>query len=163
MKDNLKATGHISWLLTKADGTTQAGETPNVVTNWGKQWMAGIVGSASGFSTGTWFGFGTSIGTGAGVSSGDASLFVEIPFTGYSYSRSTTSKSVSSSTIQYIASVTGLSVGTGLTINEVGLFTTFANSGGSGQTYLAAHQLTGAVVMTSSSDSLQITWNITLN
>jgi hypothetical protein len=158
MNDGVKMTGHISWELTRVDGTIEKGSKQNVVTDYGKQWIASILGS--GITIGTWFGFGTS-STAAAV--GNTILAAELSTSGTSYSRVTTTRSNSapSNMVQYQGTLTGLTL-TGLTIiREVGIFGGLT-SGASGVTIIA-RQTTGDIQFTSSSDSLAITWQITFS
>jgi hypothetical protein len=157
MNENIKATGHIAWELTKADGTVEAGSKPNVVTNYGKQWMASLLGS--GVTNSVWFGFGVSAGGAAGVSVTDTALFAELTTSGTSYVRvaPTKSSTAGSAVVTYVGTLSNLT-STGLTtFREVGIF---ASSTG---TTIIAHQTTGDVQMTSTADSLQITWQITFS
>jgi len=159
MNDGVKMTGHISWELTRVDGTIEKGSKQNVVTDYGKQWIGSILGS--GATIGTWFGFGTS--SGYAVATGNTTLGAELSTSGTSYSRVTTTKSntAPSNMVQYQGTLTGLT-STGLTVvREVGIFGGLT-SGGAGFTIIA-RQTTGDIQFTSSSDSLQITWQITFS
>lgn len=160
MNDGLKMTGHVWWEMTRADGTIEKGDKKNVVTDFGKQWIAGVLGVTTGFpGLTTWFGFGTS--SGYALSSGNTTLGAELSTSGTGYSRVTTTRSSSAAVIQYQGTITGLT-STGLTtIREVGLFGGIT-SGGVGFT-LYARQTTGDVQFTSSQDSLAITWQITFS
>ena len=158
MNENIKATGHIAWELTRADGTVEKGEKPNVVTNYGKQWMASVLGT--GATTVVWFGFGTSSAAATGVSVTDTSLYTELG-SGISYARviPTRSATSGSAVVTYVGSITGVSssVAVPQTIREVGIFP--ASTGNT----IIAHQGTGDVALTSVNDSLQITWQITFS
>lgn len=158
MSDGVKMTGHLSWELTRADGTIEKGSKQNVVTNYGKQWMASILGS--GVTIGTWLGFGTSS---TAAQATDSTLAVELSTTGTGYSRVTTTRGWTAGTaiVQYQATLTGLT-STGLTtVREVGIFGGLT-SGVAGVTIIA-RQTTGDVQFTSSSDSLAVTWQITFS
>jgi len=162
MNDGVKMTGHISWEMTRADGTIEKGSKQNIVTDFGKQWIASVLGTNTGFpGLTTWFGFGTS--SGYAVATGNTTLGAELSTSGTSYSRVTTTRSntAPSAMIQYQGTLTGLT-STGLTtVREIGLFGGLT-SGGTGFT-LYARQLTGDVQFQSSQDSLAITWQITFS
>ena len=158
MSDGVKITGHISWEMTHANGTIEKGNKQNVITDYGKKWIASILGT--GITIGTWFGFGTSSTSAA---AGNTTLGAELSTAGTSYSRVTTTRSNSapSNMVQYQGTLTGLT-STGLTVvREVGIFGGLT-SGGAGFTIIA-RQTTGDIQFTSSSDSLQITWQITFS
>jgi hypothetical protein len=127
-------------------------ERDNVITTVGKAALASLLNSASaGTSLVTHMGFGTST---TAVAAGDTSLGAEL--SGNGYARVTVTRSnPSGNVIQYQATLTGIS--SAVTIQEAGLFS--AVTGGT----LFAHQLTGAVALSSSSDSLQITWQVTFS
>ncbi len=155
MNDGLTLSGHISWILTGKDGSIVKGETPNIITNYGKEWFAGVL---SGTILNTiWLGAGTSIGPIATVGSSDTKLFQEIPATGYGYSRAQASKMYSNNTVSYSALLTGITNPT--TIRELGLF---ANNS-TGGTFLIAHQLVGQIPVGTTFGDLQVTWVISLN
>jgi hypothetical protein len=155
MNDGLSLSGHISWILTGKDGSTKKGETPNVITNYGKEWFSNILAGASPNSL--WLGAGSSIGLSGTVSASDTKLFQEVPVSGYGYSRAAVSKSHSNNTVAYSAYLAGTTVA--VKIRELGLFPN--NSVGS--TFLIAHQLVGEIPIGPTYASLQVTWIISLN
>ncbi|WP_141500959.1 hypothetical protein [Paenibacillus luteus] len=151
MNEGLQVTGHISWQLIRNGAVVEHGERDNVITTVGKNALAALLISANaGTTLVTHMGFGTAT---TAVAAGDTALGTELSGGGYarvSVSRSNPSGNV----IQYVATLTGLS---GVTVQEAGLFN--AATGG----VLFAHQLTGAVTLSTSSDSLQITWQVTVS
>ena len=158
MSDGVKITGHISWEMTHANGTIEKGNKQNVITDYGKKWIASILGT--GITIGTWFGFGTS-STSAAV--GNTILAAELSTSGTGYGRITTTKGWTNGTaiVQYQGTLTGLT-STGLTtIREVGIFAGLTN-GATGVTIIA-RQTTGDIQFTSSLDSLAITWQVTFS
>lgn len=155
MNDGINLSGNISWSLIGKDGTiVDKGEVKNIITNYGKEWVAGILGGAT---TSVWLGAGTSIGPIGAVSATDSSLFQEIPSNGYGYTRQNTVKTVSNNTIQYSAYI--INITNPITIREVGLL----SSSTIGSTYLIAHQLLGQIPMGPTYMALQISWTISLN
>ena len=155
MNDGLSLSGHISWILTGKDGSIKKGETPNVITNYGKEWFSNILAGAS--PNNLWLGAGSSIGPSGTVASSDTRLFQEISSRGYGYSRAAISKSHSNNTVVYSGLLTGTT--TTVKIRELGLF---PNSS-IGSTFLIAHQLVGEIPMGPTYASLQVTWIISLN
>lgn len=154
MKEYIEVTGRIKWELVRNGVVVESGERDNVVTTVGKNGLASLLNSASAGTTwATHMGFGTST---TPVIASDTALGTEVATAGTGYARvAITRSNPSANVIQYQATLTGLT--TPQTVQEVGLFdaTTTGN--------LRAHQLTGAVALSTSSDSLQITWQITFN
>lgn len=150
MNEGIKLTGHI-WVYKNGELVS---ERDNIVTTVGKNSLASLLNSASaGTSLVTHMGFGT--GTTA-VAAGDTALTTELTTGTNGYARvAVTRSNPTANVIQYVSTLTGITAST--TIQEAGLFSA-ATSG-----TLVAHQLTGAVTLSSSSDSLQVTWQITLN
>jgi hypothetical protein len=150
MKDGLKITGHI-WVYKNGELVE---ERDNIVTTAGKNSLASLLNSASaGNSVVTHMGFGTST---TAVAAADTALGAELSTSGTGYARvAVTRSNPSANVIQYVATLTGVT--SNPTIQEAGLFS--AVTGGT----LFAHQLTGAVNLATSSDSLQITWQVTIN
>jgi hypothetical protein len=155
MNEGLKVTGRIKVEHIRNGQVISTMERDNVITTVGKNSLASLLNSASaGTSLVTHIGFGTSS---TAVAATDTTLGTELTTGTYSgYARQAVTRSnPSGNVIRYVATLTG---GTGNpTIQEVGLF----NAATSGT--LFAHQLTGAVNLASASDSLQITWDVTLN
>lgn len=151
MNEGLKVTGHISWQLVRDGVIIESGERDNVITTVGKNALASLLNSASaGTTLVTHIGFGTST---TAVVAGDTALGTEL--SGGGYARVAVARSnPSGNVIQYVATLTGL---TGVTVQEAGLF----NAATAGT--LFAHQLTGAVTLSTASDSLQITWQVTVS
>lgn len=156
---NIKVTGRLKVDLYRDGVLVQEGQWfDNVVTTAGKNALASLLNSASGGTS--WV---TNIGFGTGstaVAASDTSLTTELTTTNYSgYARPIVSRSnPSGNVIQYVASLTGGTPSGGdVIIQEVGLF----NAATTGT--LVCHQLTGAVTLSSSSDSLQITWQVTFS
>lgn len=155
MNDGLFLSGHISWVLfDKEWNVAQKGETPNVITNYGKQWAASAL---AGGSTSIWLGAGTSIGSNGTVSSSDTSLFSEIPSAGFGYTRPNMTKVSNNNTIEYSTILAGFTGST--SIKEVGLFSIPTV----GSTYLVAHQIVGQIPVGPTYGGLQVTWIISLN
>ena len=154
MNDGLTLSGHISWTLIGKDGSLLKGETPNVITNYGKQWAAGVLAGATNL---VWLGVGTSIGPTATVSANDSTLFSEIPSVGYGYTRSSMSKTANNNTIEYSSFISNITSPT--TIREVGLFSNSSIGG----TFLIAHQLVGQIPIGPTYAGLQVTWIISLS
>lgn len=150
MNEGIKVTGHI-WVYKNGELVE---ERDNIVTTVGKNTLASLLNSASAGTTWvTHMGFGTSA---TAVAVGDTILGTELTIGSGGYNRVTVTRSnPSANVIQYVANLTGVT--TNPTIQETGLFS--AASAGT----LVAHQLTGAVNLATSSDSLQITWQITLS
>lgn len=148
MNENIKVKGHI---FVYKNGIL-VNEVDNIVTNAGKNALASLLNSSNtGNSVVTHMGFGTSTTAPAAA---DTALGTEISTAGTGYARvAVTRSNPSANVIQYVATLTGLT--TPQTVQEAGLFS--AVTGGT----LFAHQLTGAVALSSVGDSLQITWQIT--
>lgn len=148
MNDGIKVTGHI-WVYKNGELVS---ERDNIVTTVGKNSLASLLNSASaGTSVVTHMGFGS--GTNP-VAVGDTILQTEL--VGNGYARAAVARSnPSANVIQYVATLTGITAT--VTVQEAGLF----NAATSGS--LFAHQLTGAVTLSSSSDSLQVTWQVTFS
>jgi hypothetical protein len=148
--ENIKVTGHI-WVYKNGELVC---ERDNIVTTAGKNALASLLNSASaGTSLVSHMGFGTSS---TAVASPDTALGTELTIGTNGYNRvAVTRSNPSGNVIQYVATLTGITAST--TIQEAGLFN--ASSAGT----LFAHQLTGAVTLSSSSDSLQITWQVTFS
>lgn len=152
MLENVKVTGRIKFEKYSDGLLTQVGEVDNIVTTVGKNQLASLLNSASAGTT--WV---THIGFGSGataVAAGDTALTTELVGNGYARVAVTRSNP-SANVIQYVATLTGITTST--TVQEVGLFDAVTTG------HLIAHQLTGAVTLSSSSDSLQITWQITFS
>ncbi|TVY09975.1 hypothetical protein [Paenibacillus cremeus] len=152
---NIKVTGRLKVDLYRDGVLVQEGQwRDNVVTTAGKNSLASLLNSASaGTSLVTHMGFGTSA---TAVAAGDTALGAELTIGSAGYNRvSVTRSNPSGNVIQYQATLTGVT--STPTIQECGLFS--ASSAGT----LFAHQLTGAVTLSSSSDSLQITWQVTFS
>jgi hypothetical protein len=148
MKDGIKVTGHI-WVYKNGELVE---ERDNIVTTVGKNSIASLFNSTNaGNSLVTHMGFGTST---TAVAAGDTALGTELSAGGYARVAVTRSNP-SANVIQYVATLTGVT--SNPTIQEAGLFS--AVTGGT----LFAHQLTGAVNLATSSDSLQITWQVTFS
>jgi hypothetical protein len=148
MKDGLKVTGHI-WVYKNGELVE---ERENVITTVGKNALASLLNSASaGTSLVTHMGFGTST---TAVAAGDTALGTELVGNGYARVAVTRSNP-SGNVIQYVANLSNIT--STVTVQEAGLFN--AATGGT----LFAHQLTGAVTLSSSSDSLQVTWQVTFS
>lgn len=148
--DGIKVTGHI-WVYKNGELVC---ERDNIVTTVGKNALASLLnGASAGTSLVTHMGFGTSS---TAVAAGDTALGAELVGNGYLRSNQTVTRSnPSANVIQYVANLTGITAAT--TVQEAGLFN--AATGGT----LIAHQLTGAVTLNTSSDSLQITWQISFS
>lgn len=134
----------------------KAGEwRDNVITTVGRTRLASILNSASAGNTFvTHMGFGTSTTTPV---AGDTTLGTELTIGTAGYNRATGANLVlsnpgSTNIIQWVGTLTGLTGNP--TIQEAGLFS--ASSAGT----LVAHQLTGAVNLASSSESLVVTWQV---
>lgn len=146
--ENIKVTGRIS--VYKNGELVE--ERDNVITTAGKNALATLLsGTNQGQSLVTHMGFGTST---TAVAASDTALGTEL--TGNGYARvAVTRTNPSGNVIQYQATLTGIT--TAVTVQEAGLFS--ASTAGT----LFAHQLTGAVSLSSTSDSLQITWQVTFS
>jgi hypothetical protein len=154
MNENIKVTGRLKVDQFKDGKLVQAGEwIDNVVTTVGKNGLASLLSSASaGTSWVTHMAFGS--GTTA-PAVGDTTLQTELVGNGY-VRVAVTRSNPSGNVIQYVSSLTNLTAST--TIQEAGLFD--ASTVGN----LRAHQLTGAqTIGSSTSDALQITWQVTFN
>jgi hypothetical protein len=149
--ENIKIKGHIAWELIRDGVVVESGERDNIITTAGKNALASLLNSASaGTSLITHMGFGTST---TAVAVGDTALGTELSAGGYS--RVAVSRSVANNVITYTATLTGVT--SNPTIQEAGLFN--ASTAGT----LFAHQLTGAVNLATSSDSLAVTWTVTFS
>lgn len=155
MNDDLKLSGHIYWTLLGKDGYILEGETKNVITTYGKQWVASILGT--GATNALWLAAGTSIGPNGAVSAADNSLFSEVPSVGYGYTRQAVTKQAVNNTVQYTAYIKDFT--NPIVIREVGLF----SNSTIGSTYLVAHQLLGQIPVGPTYIGLQITWVVSLN
>lgn len=152
MNENIKVTGRLK-VDTFINGIlTEGNWRENIITTAGKNSLASLLNSASaGTSLVTHMSFGTST---TAVAAGDTALGTELVGNGYSRI-SVTRSNPSANVIQYVATLTGITAST--TVQEAGLQS--ASTGGT----LFAHQLTGAVTLSSTSDSLQVTWQVTIN
>lgn len=151
----IEVKGSVEWVLTRADGTVERGENHNLVVTAGKSWLAQYLTAGAPPANMGYMGFGTSSTTPAAA---DTALGAELSSGTYTgYARPSTTKSNSGQTATYVATLTNISGGLPVTIQECGLFN--ATSTGT----MFAHALTGAITLSSSSDSLQLTWNITFN
>jgi hypothetical protein len=151
--ENIKVTGKLR-VEKFTDGVLvqDSGWKDNVITTVGKNALASLLNSASaGNSVVTHMGFGTST---TAVAAADTALGTELVGNGYARVAVTRSNP-SGNVIQYVATLTGITTST--TVQEAGLFN--ASTAGT----LFAHQLTGAVTLSSSSDSLQVTWQVTFS
>lgn len=151
--DSIKVTGRLKVDLYRDGKLVKEGTwRDNVVTTAGKNALASLLNSSNtGQNTVTHMGFGTSA---TAVAVGDTQLGSEISGNGYSRVAVTRSNP-SANVIQYVATLSGLTVST--TVQEAGILS--AATGGT----LFAHQLTGAVTLATNLDSLQITWQVTFN
>lgn len=150
--EGIKITGHLKWELIRDGQVVEIGERENIITTVGKNALASLLNSANaGNSLVSHMGFGT---LATAVAAGDTALGTELVGNGYARVPVTRSNP-SANVIQYQATLTGLVAAA--TIQEAGLF----NAATTGT--LFAHQLTGAVTLSSASDSLQITWQVTIN
>lgn len=152
MNEGIKVTGHI-WVYKNGELVE---ERDNIVTTVGKNALASLLNSANaGTSVVTHMGFGTGV---TAVAAGDTALTTELTIGsgGYTARPAVTRSNPSGNVIQYVANLTGIT--SNPTIQEAGLFNQ-ATAGGT----LFAHQLTGAVNLASSSDSLQVTWQVTFS
>lgn len=148
--DNLNIKGRLK-VDTFINGVLSEGQwIDNVITTVGKNALASLLNSASaGTTLVTHIGFGSST---IAVNAADTVLGTEL--SGGSYARvAVTRSNPSANIIQYQATLTGVT--NNPTIQEAGLFS--AVTGGT----LFAHQLTGAVNLGTSADSIQITWQVT--
>jgi hypothetical protein len=150
MQEGIKVTGHI-WVYKNGELVE---ERDNIVTTVGKNALASLLNSASaGTTLVTHMGFGTGV---TAVAVGDAALTTELTIGSGGYNRAAVTRSnPSGNVIQYVATLTGVT--TNPTIQEAGLF----NAASAGT--LFAHQLTGAVNLATSADSLQVTWQVTFS
>ena len=148
MNESIKVTGHIQVRL----NGELIEDRPNVVTTAGKTALATLLnGTSAGNSLVTHMGFGS--GTTAAAASQTA-LTTELSGGGY-VRVAVTRSNPSAGVIQYQATLTGIT--TAVTVQEVGLFS--ASTAGT----MFARQLTGAVALSSASDSLQVTWQVTFS
>lgn len=146
IKGRLKVDTYINGIFTEGSWID------NVITTAGKTALASLLNSASaGTSLVTHIGFGSST---TAVAAGDTTLGTEL--SAGSYARvAVTRSNPSGNVIQYVATLTGVT--NNPTVQEAGLF-----NGPSAGT-LFAHQLTGAVNLATSADSIQVTWQVTLS
>lgn len=152
LNEGIKVTGRLAWELVRDGVVVQRGERDNIITTAGKTALATLLNSASaGTTLVTHMGFGSAS---TAVAAGDTTLGTELSGNGYARVAVTRSNP-SGNVIQYQATLTGITVST--TVQEAGLFS--ASTAGT----LFAHQLTGAVTLSSASDSLQITWQVTVS
>lgn len=152
--EGIKLTGNVKVELIRDGEVVLTRENHNIITTAGKNALAALLNSASaGTSIVSHMGFGTGSTTPA---IGDTTLTTELTIGTNGYARVAVARSVASNVITYTATLTGITATT--TIQEVGLFNQAATGG-----TLFAHYLTGAVALSSSSDSLQITWQITFS
>jgi hypothetical protein len=150
--ENIKVTGRLKVELIRDGQVVESHERDNVITTAGKNALASLLNSATAANTWvTHMGFGTSS---TAVAAGDTVLGAEMNGNGYARVAVTRSNP-SANVIQYQATLTGITAT--ITVQEAGLFS--ALTGGT----LAAHQLTGAVTLSSASDSLQVTWQVTFS
>lgn len=150
MHEDIQVTGRLKVDHYRDGVLIQEGQwRDNIVTKAGKNSLASLLNSTSqGNSVVTHMGFGTST---TAVSDNDVSLGTELVGNGYGRVLVTRSNP-SSNIVQYVATLTNITAST--TIQEAGLFNQV--SGGT----LFAHQLTGAVALSSAADSLQVTWQV---
>jgi hypothetical protein len=150
--DGIKVTGKLKVEHIRDGVVISVMERDNIVTTVGKNALATLLNSASaGTSVVTHMGFGTSA---TAVAVGDTVLGVELSGGGYAR-QAVTRSNPSGNVVQYVATLTNIS--TNPTIQEAGLFS--AVTAGT----LFAHQLTGAVNLATTADSLQVTWQITFS
>lgn len=150
VSEGIKVTGRLKWELIRDGKVVQSGERENIITTAGKNSIASLLNSANAGNTlVTHMAFGTSTTV---VNAADTALGTELVGNGYTRAAVTRSNP-SGNVVQYLANLTGITVPT--TIQEAGLLS--ASTAGT----LFAHQLTGAVTLSSTSDSLQITWQVT--
>lgn len=152
MNEGIKVIGRLK-VDSFIDGVFTEGEwKDNIITTAGKTALATLLNSASaGTTLVTYMGFGTAT---TAVAVTDTALGVELVGNGYARVAVTRSNP-SGNVIQYQATLTGITVST--TVQEAGLLS--AVTAGT----LVAHQLTGAVTLSTTSDSLQITWQVTFS
>lgn len=152
MKDIFEVKGRLKVDVFK-DGKWTYGEwKDNVITTVGKNALATFMNGGAASTLVSHMGFGTSS---TAVAASDTTLGAEL--SGGGYARVAVTKSNPSGNVaQYVATLTNLLAQ--VTVNEAGLF----NAASAGN--LFAHQLTGAqTIGSSTSDSLQITWQVTIN
>ena len=148
MKELIKVTGRI---IVEKNGVVIE-DRANIITTAGKTALATLLnGTSQGNSLVTHMAFGSGTTTAAAT---QTALTTELSGGGYSRVAVTRSNP-SAGVIQYQATLTGLT--SSVTVQEAGLFS--AATGGT----MFARQLTGAVALNSSSDSLQITWTVTFS
>lgn len=146
--DNMKATGHVSIVVKDADGNVKhEQETNNLVVTTGLDWIAarlydtGIPADMSHMA----------IGTGIiAAAAGDTALGTQSAIVAL------TSTTVSTNTVQYVASFAAGTPASAAAITEAGLF----NAASSG-TMLA--RVVFDAVNKSVSDSLTVTWTVTVS
>lgn len=152
MKDELVVKGRLKVDRYSNGVLVEAGEwRDNVVTTAGKNALASLLKSANAGNTWvTQMAFGT--GTTPAPNAADVNLITELSGNGYARQSTGTPTNPSANVIQYQATLSGITVAT--SVQEAGLM----NASGT----LIAHQLTGAQPLNTTSDSLQVTWQITL-
>jgi hypothetical protein len=151
MKESIQIKGRLK-VDTFINGVFTEGEwRDNVITTNGKNAIATFLNGGSAATLVSHMGFGTSS---TAVAAADTALGAEL--SGNGYARVAVTKSNPSANVaQYVATLTGITAAT--TVQEAGLFN--ASTAGT----LFAHQLTGAVSLQTAQDSLQITWQVTIN
>lgn len=163
MNENIKVTGYVKWELIREGVVVDSWEGSNVVTTVGKNALATLLNSANAGNT-----LVTHMGFGSGATreaAGDTALQTELVGNGYARVAVTRSNP-SGNIVQYLATITGITAS--VTINEAGLFN--AATGGT----LIAHKSGtagndgnpygfGTASLASSSDSLQVTWQLQFN
>lgn len=152
--DSMKITGRLRVKQFRNDELVKdSGWMDNVITTAGKNALASLLNSASAGTT--WvshIGYGTSA---TAVNASDTTLGAEASGSGYARA-SVTRSNPSANVIQYVATLQNITAS--ITFQEAGLFN--ASTAGT----LVAHQLLGApYTLAQSADSLQITWQITIN
>lgn len=162
MFENIKVKGFVKWELIRNGQVVESGEDHNVFCNTGKKWLTDLLANAAlgATSNQVFMGFGT--GTTAADQT-QTGLTTELTIGSNGYNRVTNANITKTSTItgntatiQYVGTLTGLTAAQ--TIQEVGLF-----PAATGNTNIIARNLTGAVALSSASDSLQITWQINIS
>jgi hypothetical protein len=152
MNSNIKLTGKLKVELIRDGKVIQVEEKDNIITTAGKNALASLlIGTSQGLSLVTHMGFGTGV---TPVAIGDTTIQTELVGNGYTRPI-VTRTNPTANVVQYVSNLTGISVST--TVQQAGLMS--AVTGGT----LFAHQLTGAVTLASASDSLQVTWQVTIS
>jgi hypothetical protein len=151
MKEKIGIEGRLKVDLYNSGVLVQEGNwIENVITTAGKTFLATLLNSANaGTTLVTHMAFGTGV---TAVDASDTALTTELSGSGYARV-SVTRSNPSGNVIQYTATLTGIEAET--TVQEAGLMS--ASSSGT----LFAHQLTGAVTLSTITDSLQVTWQVT--